>query len=230
MRIFVLAFLALFLVACSNVKDLKFTNENKEQVMEKIRKSKDLTGEEVTLLMAALMRTTLTSGGFEGKTVGQLIQEQKNIAAEAEAKEKEAKRLADEAAKKEAAIASELSQYIMVAPFKKSFHKADYRNYEYEDKINISFVIENKSNKDIKAFKGETIFKDAFGEPIRSTTLTYDEGIKAGQKKNWYGELKYNQFMTGQQKFRDTELENMKFEWKPKAIIFKDGSKVGLDD
>ena len=144
--------------------------------------------------------------------------------------EKEAKRLADEAAKKEAAVAAELSKHVMVAPFKKSFHKANYRNYEYEDKIIVAFVIENKSNKDIKAFKGETIFKDAFGEPIRSTTLTYDEGIKAGQKKNWYGELKYNRFMSDHQKFRDTELENMKFEWKPKAIIFTDGSKLGLDN
>jgi hypothetical protein len=230
MRLILIVLLTCFLVACSNVKDLKFTKDNKEQVMEKVRKSKDLTGEEVGLLMAALMRTILSGGGIEGKTVGQLIQEQRKLAAEADAKEKETKRLAEEAAKKEAAVAAELSQYIVVAPFKKSFHKADYRNFEYEDKISIAFVIENKSNKDIKAFKGETIFKDAFGEPIRSTNLTYDEGIKAGQKKNWFGELKYNEFMEGQRKFRDTELGNMKFEWRPKAIIFADGSKLGLDN
>jgi len=230
MRFIVAVLLSLVLVACSNVKDLKFTKDNEEQVMEKVRKSKDLTGEEVALLIAALMRTSLSGSGLEGKTVGQLIQEQKNIAAEAEAKEKEAKRLAEEAAKKEAAVAAELSKHIMVAPFKKSFHKADYRNYEYEDKISVAFVIENRSNKDIKAFKGETIFKDAFGEPIISTNLTYDKGIKAGEKKNWYGELEYNWLMSDQRKFRDTELENMEFEWKPKAIIFTDGSKIGLDN
>jgi hypothetical protein len=228
MRFFLVVLAACFLVACSNVKDLKFTKENQEQVMEKVRKSKDLTGEEVGLLMAALIRTRLSGGGIEGKTVGQLIQEQRNVAAEGEAKEKEAKRLAEEAAKKEAEVAAELSKHILVAPFQKSFHKADYHNSEYEDKISIAFVFENKSNKDIKAFKGETIFKDAFGEPIKKINLTYDEGIKAGEKKNWYGELKYNQFMADETKFRNTELENMKFEWKPKAIIFVDGSKLGL--
>jgi len=41
--------------------------------------------------------------------------------------------------------------------------------------------------------------------------------------------MKYNQFMDDQRKFRDAELENMKFEWKPKAIIFTDGSKIGLE-
>lgn len=230
MRLILIMFLTCFLIACSNVKDLKFTKDNQEQVMEKVRKSKDLTGEEVGLLMAALMRTAFSGEGLEGKTVGQLIQEQRKLAAEAEAKEKEVKRLADEAAKKEAAIAAELSQHILVAPFKKSFHKADWRKFAYEDTISIAFVFENKSNKDIKAFKGEAIFKDAFGEIIRKIGLTYDEGIKAGQKKNWYGEIQYNQFMEGHGKFRDTELENMKFEWKPKAIIFADGSKLGVDN
>ncbi len=230
MRLILVVLITCFLVACSNVKDLKFTKDNQEQVMEKVRKSKDLTGEEVGLLIAALMRTTLSGGGIEGKTVGQLIGEQRKITAEAEAREKEAKRLAEEAAKKEAQVAAELSKHIMAAPFKKAFHKANWQNAEYEDKISIAFVFENKSNKDIKAFKGETIFKDAFGEIIKKINLTYDEGIKAGQKKNWYGETKYNQFMEDQRKFRDTELENMKFEWKPKAIIFSDGSKLGLDN
>jgi hypothetical protein len=230
MRFTLIMLLTCLLIACSNVKDLKFTKDNQEQIMEKVRKSKDLTGEEVGLLMTALMRTSFSGGGIEGKTVGQLIQEQRKLVAEADAKEKEAKKLAEEAAKKEAAVAAELSQHIIVAPFKKSFHKADYRNFEYEDKIDISFVFENKSNKDIKAFKGETVFKDAFGEPIKNIPLTYDQGIKAGQKKNWHGELRYNQFMQDQRKFRDTELGNMKFEWKPKAIIFADGSKLGLDN
>jgi len=229
MRLILVVLLAIFLVGCSDVKDLKFTNDNKEQVMDKVKQSKDLTGEEVGLLMAALIRSALSNDGVEGKTVGQLIQEQKKIAIESEAKEKEAKRLADEAAKKEAKVAAELSKYILVAPFKKTFHKADYRNFEYEDSIDIKFVMENKSSKDIKAFKGEVVFNDAFGELIRTTSLTYDEGIKAGEKKNWFGQLKYNDFMEGQRKFRDTELENMKFEWKPKAIIFSDGSKLGLE-
>jgi hypothetical protein len=228
---YILAILiACSLIACGNVKDLKFTKDNQNQVMEKVRKSKDLTGEEVGLLMAALMRTTFSGGGLEGKTVGKLIEEQRKMAADAEAKDKEAKRLAEEAAKKEAQVAAELSKYIAVAPFKKSFHKANWQNQEYEDTIAIAFVFENKGNKDIKAFKGEAVFKDAFGETIKKSNLTYDEGVKSGQKKNWNGSMKYNQFMDDQRKFKDAELENMKFEWKPKAIIFADGSKIGIEN
>jgi len=209
MRSILLVLFFSFLVACSNsnVNDLKFTKHNKEQVIEKIRKSKDLTGEEVDLLMANLMQTT---SDIEGKTVGQLIQEQRYIVAKAK-------------------VAAELSKYILVTPFKKSSH---YQN------LNIGFVIENKSNKDIKAFKGEIKFKDVFGEELGIMDLIYEEGVKAGQKKNWYCEqnllidIDDHGFFEQRKrrKFRDTKLENMEFEWKPKVIVFADGSELGLDN
>jgi hypothetical protein len=118
----------------------------------------------------------------------------------------------------------------MVAPFKKAFHKANIYSGEFRDKISIAFVFENKSDKDIRAFKGTTIFKDLFGEKIKEINLSYDEGIKTGKKIEWYGEIEYNEFISEHRKFRDTELSNMKFEWKPRAIIFADGSKIGLDN
>jgi hypothetical protein len=230
MRFILFALFVSFLVACSNsnVNDLKFTKDNKEQVIEKIRKSKDLTGEEVDLLMTKLMQTT---SDIEGKTVGQLIQEQRYIVAKAK-------------------VAAELSKYILVTPFKKSSH---YQNLKEEDigprpptradflkiyKVSMGFVIENKSNKDIKAFKGEIKFKDVFGKELGIMDLIYEEGVKAGQKKNWYCEqnllvdIDDHGFFEQRKrrKFRDTRLENMEFEWKPKVIVFADGSKLGLDN
>lgn len=225
------ALLSVFLLVlgCNNAKDLKFTGKNTDEVLEKIKMSKDLTGEEIGLLTGALMRYTLTSKSLEGKKVKEIIAEQKQIAAEAEAKEKEAKRLAEEAEKKEAAIAAELAKYIAVAPFKKSFHKADFMSGEYEDRININFIFENKGPKDIRAFKGVAKFKDLFGEEIHSSNISCDEAVKAGSKKNWSGSLKFNQFIASQVKLRDTDLSNMKFEWIPKAVIFADGSTIGMD-
>jgi hypothetical protein len=232
MRLIITVLIACFLVACSDVKELKFTKDNHDQVMEKVRKSKDLTGEEVGLLMAALMRTTFSGRGLEGETVGKLIEEQRKIAATEEAKDKEEKRLAEEAAKKVAQVAAELSKYIVVAPFEKSFRKADWRidREEVSDRIDIAFVFENKSNRNIKAFKGEMVFKDVFGETIEKRDLMYDEGIKAGQKMDWNGSMIYEGVREDQRKFRDTVLDNMKFEWKPKTIIFDDGSKIGIEN
>lgn len=229
-RVYCFLFLGmLFLAGCGNVKDLKFAENNKEEIMQKIQSSKDLTGEENQLLATGLLRLTVTGQSIIGKRVGDIINDQKKFQLDIEAKEKEAKRLADEAAKKEAELAAELIKYVSIAPFKKRFRSADFMSGDYEDKVIIDFVFENKGPKDIKAFKGTGKFKDLFGEVIRESEMTYDEGIKSGSKVNWTGALKYNQFMASNTKFRDTDLANMKFEWVPKAIIFSDGSKLGVD-
>jgi|SRR6185369_14074180 len=230
MKRIILIGLLVVLTGCGNVKDLKFTGKNTDNIMNKVKSSKDLTGEENTLLMLAMMRYSLKSDSLEGKRVGDLISEQKKIKDDMDAKEKEAKRLAEEAAKKEIALAEELSKYITVAPFKKSYRKADYMSGSYQDYINISFVFENKGAKDIKAFKGTSKFKDLFGEIIHEGPMTIDDGIKSGQKVNWTGSIKYNQFIPSNTKLRDTDLDKMKFEWVPKAIIFADGSKIGGDE
>jgi hypothetical protein len=228
-KVVLITLIACSLVTCGNVKDMTFTKDNQDRVMEKVRNSKDLTGAEVGLLMSALMRASVSQESLEGKTVGQLIKEQKVIVDEAAAKEKEAKRLAEEAQKKEAEVAAQLLQYINVACYKKSFHKADIYSGDYQDTISVSFVFENKGNKDIKAFKGETTFKDLFGALVYASNLMYDQGVKVGEKKQWAGSIKYNQFSSELQKFRDTDLENMKFEWRPSAIVFTDGSRLGLE-
>jgi hypothetical protein len=142
---------------------------------------------------------------------------------------------------------AELSKCILVTPFKKSSH---YQNFKEEDirprpetradfLVSMGFIIENKSNKDIKAFKGEIKFKDVFGEELGIMDLIYEEGVKAGQKKNWYCEKNLLVGDPGglpdilnlkRRKFRDTKLEKMEFKWEPKVIVFADGSKLGLDN
>ncbi len=229
-RFLLIVFLLTFIIACGNVKDLKFTSTNQDEVLEKVKKSKDLTAEEVALLTGALMRSAFTQSSLDGKTVGALITEQKQFLAEADAKDKEAKKLAAEAAEKEALLIKELSKDIMVSPFKKSFRKANFEEGTYQDKILISFVFVNKSTKDIRAFKGTVIFNDLFGKKLKETNLSYEDGIKAGQKKNWVGELPYNDFLPGQRTFRDATLDNIKFEWQPQVIIFTDESKIGLEE
>ena len=81
-KFIVLILLSLFLFSCGNVKDLKFTKDNQVQIMDKARNSKDITEEEIGFLMAASLRYFLSKRSLEGKTVGELINEQKKIYAE----------------------------------------------------------------------------------------------------------------------------------------------------
>lgn len=231
-KYFIVPLLFFCMMSCSNtnIKDLEINNNNKDEMIEKIKKSKDLTGEEVGLLFGSLARTSVSGKQLsQGKTIKNLIDEQRKVVEEEKAKEAEAKRLAEEVKLKEEKNAKELGEYITVVPFKKVFKKANIYSGEYKDKIIVEMVFENKGDKDIRAFKGRTIFNNLFGEPIYETTLYYDEGLKSKEKKRWVGIIQYNQFNEHHNKFNSTELDNMKYEWKPIGIIFKDGSKLGID-
>jgi len=127
----------MFLMGCGGVKDLKFTKDNQKEVMEQVQKSKDLTGEENGLLIAGIMRIIMVNGpdGIVGKTVGEIINEQKKLLSERESMEKEQKLLAAEAKKKQEKIAEELRSYVKIAPFKKVFLPRDVRSGRYSDNI-----------------------------------------------------------------------------------------------
>jgi len=217
----------LLLVSCRNVKDLRFRKDNTESVMQKVQKSRDLTGEEVQLLMAATMRSAFEQGTFEGKTVGQVIREQRKLLQDADARDKEEKRLADEAKRREDSLGNELRQYLTVTIYDKSFHKADIYSGEYQDYILSKFAFENRGQKDIRAFRGTVVFQDLFGQELYSTGLAYDEGIRAGQKKNWTGTIKYSEFEDALVRLRSKDLSNLKVEWRPKTILFADGGVLG---
>jgi len=177
--------------------------------------------------MAAVVRDALTGSVLEGKTVGQVIDEQRKILAEAEAKEREQKRLAEEARKKEEALIAELLKHLTVTVYEKGFQEANIYSGVYQDKITFKIAMHNKSERPIRAFRGTVVFKDLFGTEIDSIGLSYDTVLGQGKKKNETYTIDYNQFMDRRQRLRSTALANMKVEWRPKTILFADGTKLG---
>ena len=218
---------ALCVTACSDVKSLRFTADNQEEVFEQVRNSRGLTGEEFELLFAARIRGALQGNHFAGKTVGEVIEDQRKLRDDLAAQEEESKRLAEEARQAEEAAAASMREFLTVVAYKKTFQEADYMSGIYEDCINIKFRFENKCTTDIRAFRGKVVFRDLFGEEIFTTGLTYDEGVDAGKTKTWPGSIDYNQFKDDHRKLRNTDLENMSVVWVPANILFKDGSMMG---
>lgn len=230
--------LAMVVAACgSDPHNLKITDANKDTYMKDMAQTKGLTVEEIGLLTSFEMRRA-ASGVFGrgaapsavGKTVGQIIDDERKLQADAKAREREQQRLAAEAKAKEDAEAAELRKAINLTVFQKDFHSADIQSGDFEDRINFKCVYENTSGKDIRAFKGAIRFADLFGTEIYTVNLTVSDPIAAGQKATWFGGIKYNQFVRQHQELRNAELANMKIEWRPASIIYADGTTVGSSD
>jgi len=78
----ILIALALFAAACGNVKDTRFTATNKEEVINKVLKSSDLTDEERMLATLAIGRHQAAGESLAGRSVGELIDEQRAMSGE----------------------------------------------------------------------------------------------------------------------------------------------------
>jgi hypothetical protein len=173
-------------------------------------------------------------GGSEvpvvGKTVGDLIDEERKFRADANAKEEEQKKLAAEAKTKADALTAQLRNAITLTVFDKGFQPSNPMSGSFQDYITLKCVYENKSDKDIRAFRGRVQFTDLFGKQIYMTSVTISEPIKAGQKATWSGAMEYNQFISEEQSLRNAKMENMKIVWLPDSVLFADGTSLGESD
>ncbi len=98
----------------------------------------------------------------------------------------------------------------------------------YSEGLRATLLYKNKSDKDIRAFTGYTVFKDLFDREFLRLRLSYEKTLKAGEEIRDKRYIEINEFKDSHRKLRDTELENMKVDFELEAIILTDGTKLQL--
>jgi hypothetical protein len=184
-------------------------------------------------LMRATMAEAFTGGvtkGERAKTIGDAIVEQRKFLDEQKAKEAEEKALAEKVAAERAAAVKAMEDVLTVALTGKTVLPADMNAGRFGDRIKMSVAFKNKSNKDVAGVKGRLIFKDIFGDKIKSVGLKVDDPIAAGGTYVWEGGMDANQFMQEDTKLANTPLEKLKVVWEPNSYLFKDGSSLKAPD
>ena len=107
----------------------------------------------------------------------------------------------------------------------KGFHQADVMAGEYRDQITMDLKFGNKTGKAMKSVQGIVTFYDIFDSELLTIDIAYDEGLDAYEEKIWNAAIDYNQFMDGHDKLKTNTLENLKYQWQVKAVVYEDGSK-----
>jgi len=126
----------------------------------------------------------------------------------------EAKRLADE---KKVRLGSEL----LVSVYDKGFAEVGYEKY-----LVFYMNIQNKSEREIRAFKGKIGVYDLFDAVIKEFEITYDKGVEAGETKTWDPVLSYNKWVDSDVTLKNKDFDNLKITWSPYKIIYEDGTTL----
>ena len=209
------------------------TEETAENLLESIADETGLSVEELELLRSYEIRRVVARGfdqdleSIVGRTLGSIIDEERQVQAEADLRRAEEERLAAEARAREEALAAELRETLTLAVYAKSFIPSNVNAGKFDEEIGLWVTYENTSSKDIRAFRGSLRFADLFGEEIDTIRLTIQDPVAAGETGEWVGVVDYNQFDSEDVRMRNTDLADMRIEWRPSGIIFADGAQIG---
>jgi hypothetical protein len=205
--------------SCSSPLDRKFSEETSEKDIKEIKSELDST--ELMLLAGSMIRLQMTGEKLEEMTYREILDNGKEWKAEQEKIEAEQKALAEKAKKEEEARIKKLTESVLVSCYSKSFAEYDYQEY-----ITYKFVIQNKSDKGIRAVKGSISFTNLFDDEIKSLSFVYDQPIAAGKEVTWNAQTDYNQFMDDDVALKNKDLKDLKVVWKPEKVIFEDGTTL----
>tara|TARA_B110000902_G_C14021681_1_gene480564 strand:- start:62 stop:727 length:666 start_codon:yes stop_codon:yes gene_type:complete len=207
------------LFSCSTPMEKKYNEKTALKDIQLIKAAIDST--EFNLLAGSVFRLKLKDKKLEEMTYAEILEDGKKWKAEQEKIEAEQKALAEKAAKDEAERIKKLTESVIVSCFEKGYSEVDYQDY-----ITYKFVILNKSEKAIRAVKGDITFTNLFDEKIKSLSFVYDKPIEAGEQVNWDATTEYNQFMSGDKTLKNKDLKDLKVVWNPEKIIFEDGTTL----
>lgn len=229
-RALVLVLVGVVLFGCSSsVKSEVFTSTNKDTVLQDVGKS-NLTEDDRKAVIGAIARSAFGNYSLEGKSVGNIIDEQKQWTAAEDARQLAAHEQQVKEEQKQAAIRDQLRRSVTVAPLAKRFQEADPDNGNFQSFNVVTWQYHNVGAKDIKAFKGHLQLTNQFGDKIAGFLIDYEQRLGKGRTVTEELDYDFNKFEDKDARVRDTPLSQMKFVWEPTAVIYADGSSVNASD
>lgn len=216
------AFIALLFIAGCGVKDTVYTSSNKEKILQEVGQS-NISQEDKGLLAQAFIREAFGGEKLDGKTIGSIIDEQKKLNIEKAKKEAEEKALKEK-------LEKELAGYLTIGVESKESHPKNIYSGIYSPYVTMKVLIVNNSQKNIQGFKGYFTIKNIFNETIMKTGYRNDDGINSTAKTSIELSKDINEFMDEDKKLYNTDLSKLKIDWTTTAIIFADGSSIGVNE
>ncbi len=205
--------------SCTNIKSERVTDQNQEKIISRILTNRDLTDDELRLLNGYIVRQSL-SNPFQGdklsiptgRTIGEMVEDQRNWTAQNTQQEQEENRAESELAAEIAARERGLREFVTVTL---DGLKQSDPNFINGFEARIAF---KAGRKNLRAFRGKLALFDALGNSLGEIPVRELTPVKA----NYSGTMNYRNLYTTFPELRWRHLQDIKTQWKPTEIIFVD--------
>jgi len=211
--------------SCTNIKSQKVTDENKNELISEVANSKDLTDGERQLLTGYMVRENLQisrRGGKPGiptgKTIGEMIEEQRQWVAQNADEENAEREKGQKSSAEIAAKQAALREFLTVTLY--SLKESSYGGVNgFEARIAF-----RAGGKDIRAFQGNLALSDVLGNSLGELPVKVLTPLKANES----GTSDYSNVYMAFPELRGKRLEDIKAQWKPSKIILADSTELSV--
>ncbi len=196
----------------SPIKSEIFNTTNIPDIIDKMKIDKALKNEDIEMFSASLARNSMTLDSLNGKTIGQIIDAQRDFL-------------------RESSVSGLVTTAVQVS------HGFKYLGWQSKDegdkKFNVfGFAIQNKSKQDIKHVVGLLKFVDETNQMIRGFRINVTQEIKANTLSQFNSTFPFDEKNQNDIKLRDMldkKVPNLYAGWQPTLIEYSNGKKLSLD-
>ncbi len=212
------------------------TEQNIEQIAQRIGSAEGVTPDEARLFAAYIVRHKLAQVFVAGQpnpaplpaTVQEAIDRQRVFAASLAEQDRQNQVRAQAEQQRRAAEAQALRAAVGVSLISLSFQEADPMAGRFDSMFTFNVTTTNLSSRPIRGARGDLRFVDTFNREIGTVTLSIEENIAPGQSTPGTYSKRYNQFIDADRALRNFDPTRHRAEWVPEQVVFADGTQLSV--
>jgi hypothetical protein len=192
------------------------------------RALRELSDEERDLVVGYMIRRALiTEDSSRAVTIGEALSAQRRFELDRARRRAAELALTARVHMQEEEAVRTMQESVIVSISRIQSLDRDYSAGRFQPTLEIDVAFQNTTDRDITAIRGVFLFADSFNAPIKQVSLTFEDGVRAGDTVVWHGSMRINEFVREDVRLW-SDATSLRATWEPTGVLFSDGALVAV--
>jgi hypothetical protein len=209
--LFITIFSPFVFCSCNSPLGRKYNPRTFENDISEIRQSNKVSNENMELLIKYVVISKLSGNDLQGQTYNDILDKVKGLESVSRSANSQQENVKLEKRQR-------LNKFLKV-----NLERKDFIKVKNKDVLSFSISFKNLGKKHIATIIGSITLNDLLEKEIKKINILLDDEIETGATFTKTYTFNYDDTNEGDRRIRSKALIDMRIEWNPEKIIFKDG-------